>query len=68
MSSFFQLVGVHGLGDDMQFIGFDLPGQGPVFIGLGMIGIIFNDSLAVDFGPLHHVVPGDKMDHLGTQS
>ena len=63
----FQFVGAQGLRDDLHLVTFDLPGQGPVFIGLRMRAIEFDNGLAVDFGPLHHVVPGDEMDHLGAQ-
>ena len=51
----------------MYFIGLDFPGQGPVFIGLGVRRIEFDDGLPVDFGPLHQILPGNEVDHPGAQ-
>ena len=48
----FQFLGAHGLGNDVYFIRLDLPGQGPVFIGLGVRLIEFDDGLPVDLGLL----------------
>ncbi len=31
------------------------------------VGIVLDDRHAADFGPLHHVVAGDEVDHLGAE-
>src|SRR5208337_132220 len=62
-----QHLGAYGFGDNLHLVGFDLPGQGPVFIGLGMAGFVLDDGLPMDLGPLHHVIPGDEVNHLGAQ-
>jgi len=49
----------------VQFVGFDFSGQGPVFIGLGVRRLVFDDGFPVDFGLLDHVVPRDEVGSSG---